>query len=366
VSLSISFYYANYTKDLLEKNIVDNNRNNLKYILSNVDNQMHLCQELSDWIYLNRYLEKVLIRDYSDSKYNFDQDISQAYKVLNDMISNSAIGKYVVSVIIKGKNNIDLKLFYESDHIDINTLINTEWFKKGLANEYFSNTGIEDNIAKERVNSKFIPFVRKIIFADTRKQIGWQVLGFSPDLIRNSVKDFEVPTGDLLFLLDEQGRCLYSSSNKYLGENLTGILPMPDKESKETHFFASFLNRKVMIFYEKSGLYSLAFRIMSIPFILGITISVITRSGLNSLISDNPFSPLLPSATILNPISCQFAKDFNPTLTRVSSSTNITFNMKAPSFEAFSVSHHTSPGINIFTVLYSIYLLSKDKPYFSP
>lgn len=252
VSLCVSFFYSNYTKHLLEKNIIDNTQNNLNYILSNVDQQLRQCQELSDWLYLNRNLDKILVRDYSDPKYNFDYDISAAYKVLNDRILNSSIGKYIVSVIIEGKNNVYLKLFEEADSIDVNLLKATQWFKNGISTEKFFYNGIEDNLAKNRVNSKVLPFARKVIFADTRKPIGWQVISFSPELISSSIKDFEVPNRDFLFLVDGQGRCLYSSNNKYLGQDLSNIMPLPNNKKTKDHFVTSFLGEKVLVVYEKS------------------------------------------------------------------------------------------------------------------
>jgi two-component system, sensor histidine kinase YesM len=254
VSLCISFFYSNYTKDLLEQNIIDNTQNNLNYILSNVDQQLRQCQELSDWIYLNRNLDKILVRDYSDPKYNFEYDISAAYKVLNDRILNSSIGKYMVSVIIEGKNNVFLKLFEEADYVDIKTLKATDWFQEGISTEKFLCNGIEDNLATEKVNSTlFFPFARKVIFADTRKQIGWQVIGFSPELISSSIKDFEVPRGDFLFLLDGQGRCLYSNNNKYLGQDLSNIIALSSKESKKDFFVSTFSGEKVLVVLQKSA-----------------------------------------------------------------------------------------------------------------
>ncbi|MHB8061573.1 MAG: sensor histidine kinase [Ruminiclostridium sp.] len=254
VSLCISFFYSNYTKDLLEQKIIDNTQNNLNYILSNVDQQLRQCQELSDWIYLNRNLDKILVRNYSDPKYNLEYDISAAYKVLNDRILNSSIGKYMVSVIIEGKNSVYLKLFEEADYIDIKALKATEWFQEGIATEKFLCNGIEDNLAKKKVNSTlFFPFARKVIFADTRKQIGWQVISFSPELISSSIRDFEVPQGDFLFLVDEQGRCLYSSNSKYLGQDLSDSIALSNKESVKDHYITTFLGEKVLAVTQKSA-----------------------------------------------------------------------------------------------------------------
>jgi two-component system sensor histidine kinase YesM len=159
----------------------------------------------------------------------------------------------MVSVIIEGKNNVYLKLFEEADYIDINKLKANEWFQKGLSTEKFSGNGIEDNLATKKNSRLFIPFARKVIFADTRKQIGWQVISFSPELISSSIKDFEVPPGDFLFLLDEQGRCIYSSNNKYLGQDLSSTLPVSSKESNKDHFVTTFLEEKVLAVIQKSA-----------------------------------------------------------------------------------------------------------------
>jgi len=251
VSLCITFYYSNYTKNLLEKNIVENTQNNLTYILSNIDRQIQQCQELSDWLYINRNLDKVLTRDYTDSNYNFDYDISAAYKEISNRVTNSSIGKYVVSIIIEGKNKVDLKLYSEADFIDINKMKTTEWFQRGERSEVFVCAGMEENLAKERYNNYFLPFIRKVIFSDTRKTIGWQVIGISPDLIRNSVKDFEVPDNDLLLILDMQNKCMYSSDNKLLGQDLSGAIPIPDQNDK--FFYSTVFGKKVLVAYHKSS-----------------------------------------------------------------------------------------------------------------
>ncbi len=251
VSLCISFYYSNYTKNLLEKNIIDNTQNNLTYILSNIDKQIQQCQDLSDWLYLNRGLDKLLIRDYSDTNYNFDYDVSATYKEINGRITNSSIGRYVVSVIIEGKNKVNLKLYSEADFIDIGKMKATPWFQKGANSEVFVCAGIEDNLAKERYNKFFIPFVRKIIFSDTRKTIGWQVIGISPDLIRNSIKDFEVPDNDMLLILDKQNKCLFSSDNKLLGRDLSKSISIPEQNDKS--FYSTVLGKKVLVVYRKSA-----------------------------------------------------------------------------------------------------------------
>ncbi len=251
VSLCISYYYSNYTKNLLEKNIVDNTQNNLRYILSNIDRQIRQCQDLSDWLYINRNLDKLLIRDYTDSKYNFDLDISATYKEINDRITNSSIGRYVVSVLIEGKNKVNLKLYSEADFIDINKMKTTTWFQKGEDSEVFAFAGIEENLAKERYNKFFIPFVRKIIFSDSRKTIGWQVIGISPDLIRNSIRDFEVPENDLLLIMDRQNKCIYSSQNKLLGQDLSQSISLPDQNKKS--FYSTVFGKKVLVVYHKSA-----------------------------------------------------------------------------------------------------------------
>lgn len=227
-SIMIVMYYSYYTNNLLINQTIQNASTNTGYLLSVVDQQMKSTEELSDWVYINRDIDMVLIRDYSRGDYNFNRDISAALKTINNRLSSSSIGKYVTSFIIWGRNNIKVTVGPETDYIDLDSLFVSPWFIKGINSHILDWPGIEVNLSKMKESDYSIPISRSIIFADSRKPIGWQFIAFSPDLIGDTVKGFDIADGDSIFVLDKAGRCVYSNLPGYQGSSL-----------KENNFFSS-------------------------------------------------------------------------------------------------------------------------------
>ena len=253
LSLFISIYYFYYARDLIDEKVIENSQKDIEYILSNVDSQIKLVENLSDWIYMNRDLDKVLMRDYSDEDNNYDYDISTAMKALYSRIFNSSIGKYMNSIVIEGNNGVYLKLYEESDNISIEDLKSEEWFIRNRHSDVFVFNGIRDNLAKNRVNDFFIPFVRKVIYADSRKAIATQFMSFSPSLIADSIKGFNLPKDELLLVVDGSGRCVYSSNRAYLGVDIKSEFNDLDYRNKEGHFFAEIDGDKKLVAHHKSN-----------------------------------------------------------------------------------------------------------------
>ncbi len=220
-SLLIVLYYASYTNRLLINRTIENAQTNTRYILSNIDQRMALTAELSDWVYINRDIATLLIRDYTVPGNNFNYDISNVLKIINNQLASSSIGKYLTAFIVQGNNNVKISVGVETDYIDLTELYRATWFAEGAKSFILQWPGIEKNLSKMRASDYNIPIARSIIFADTRKQIGWQLFTFSPDLVGDTVKDFDTTSGDSFFVLDRQGRCLYSNYLEYQGQDMT-------------------------------------------------------------------------------------------------------------------------------------------------
>lgn len=252
VSFFIIVYYYNYTKSKLEERAVENTQSNIKYLLSNVDKQLVQCVALSDWIFINRNIDKLLVRDYRNENHNYNLDISTGLKVIEDRITSSSIGSYLTSLVIKGNNGVQLTYGIETDYLDFAEMYKKDWFIRGKEEIVPVFNGIEDNLSKIRASDHFLPIVRSIIFSDSRKKIGWQMLAFSPDVIGDSLKSFDLTEGDIIFLLDERGRCVYSSQRQYLAEDMRehGLFELIDGDAGETVGY--FNDEKVLAVHEKS------------------------------------------------------------------------------------------------------------------
>ena len=252
VSLLVVLYYSYYTNNLLLYRTIENARANTGYLLSVVDQQMKLTEELSDWVYINRDIDKALIRDYSDPKYNFNQDVSNVLKVINNRISSSSIGKYVTAFMIHGINNVKVTVGPEVDYIDMETLQSYPWFIEGIKSFVLAWPGIEINHSKMRASEYTLPIARSIIFSDSRKQVGWQFIAFSPDLIGDTVKNFDIASGDSIFILDKSGRCLYSSQVGYQGKDITSESVFAAIARQSGHRLTEFNDTKYLAVYETS------------------------------------------------------------------------------------------------------------------
>lgn len=220
ISLLLVAYFSYYTSDLLVAQTIENARANTGYQLSVIDQQIKLTEELSDWFYINRDIDKTLIRDYSDPKNNFNLDISNVLKVINNRLTSSSIGKYVTALIIHGNNDVQVTIGAEVDYLDMAALRNYPWFREGIQSFVLKWPGLEINHSKMRASEYALPIARSIIFSDSRKQIGWQYLSFSPDLIGDTVKNYDLADGDNLFVLDSEGRCVFSSLAGYQGQDM--------------------------------------------------------------------------------------------------------------------------------------------------
>ncbi|NLK87584.1 MAG: histidine kinase [Clostridiaceae bacterium] len=252
VSFFIIAYYYNYTKSKLEERAVENTQSNIRYLLSNVDKQLAQCSALSDWIFINRNIDKVLVRDYRNETHNYNLDISTALKVIEDRITSSSIGGYVTSLVIRGNNGVQLTFGIETDYLDYAEMYQKDWFIQGKDEIVAVFNGIEDNLSRMRASDYFLPIARSIIFSDSRKKIGWQMLAFSPDVIGDSLKSFDLTEGDVIFLLDEKGRCVYSSQGQYLAKNMQeqGLFELIKGDAGETVGY--FKDKKVLAVHEKS------------------------------------------------------------------------------------------------------------------
>lgn len=237
---------------MLEKRTIENAQINMGYLLSIVDQQLLLGEDLSDWVYINRDIDKMLVRDYNNQDYNFNLDISNVLQVINNRISSSTIGKYVTSFIINGNNGVRITVGTETDYLDLEKMYQEPWFMDNYQSHVLSWSGIETNLSMMRASDYFIPLARTIIFADSRKSIGWQMIAFTPALVSDSIKGFDLTEGDLLFLLDGSDRCVYSNDPTYLAENMMDFSLFQKLSEDRGHIISTFDGHKTLAVYEKS------------------------------------------------------------------------------------------------------------------
>jgi len=256
ISLSIAicvFYYYN-ERQTLEKNIIESSYSDIRYLSNNIEKQLKLCEKLSDWVYVNRRIEKVLIRDYTDEKIGYNVDIPVIQQLIDDQLASASIGKYIASFIIMGNNGVCLSVGNDPDWTDKTALKSMNWFIEAMnKNGRVFWNGIVENPAQYKSDKYIIPIVRPVIFADTHAQIGWSMIGFKPALISDVFEEYKLDSNHLLFVVDNTGKAIFHNESQYIGQWLTQYDFMEDILSRDTgDFIANINNKKMLVCFFKS------------------------------------------------------------------------------------------------------------------
>jgi two-component system sensor histidine kinase YesM len=217
VSIILSFIYYRSQRVLFEDNLIYQDKNDAAYLLGNMDKQLRLCEKLSDWIFVNRRIETALVRDYSGNMTQYDREIPPVQRLIDDHLSSSSVGKYVVFLYIKGNNGVALK----SSNPDVDWLRDVtaySWFQDGIrADGKVIWPGIVDNPSMYRTTARIIPITRPVLFADTRIPIGWHVFAFTPALIGDVFEDFQMDQNRSVVILDRDGRIVFHRDPDRIG-----------------------------------------------------------------------------------------------------------------------------------------------------
>jgi two-component system sensor histidine kinase YesM len=237
VSVVISFLYYRSQRVLFKDNLVYQDKNDVTYLLGNMDKQLRLCEKLSDWVFVNRRIETALVRDYSENMTQYDREIPSIQRLIGDYLSSSSVGKYVVFLYNQGNNGVTLK----SSNPDVDWLMDVTvypWFQDGIrANGKVMWPGIVDNPSMYRTTAKVIPLTRPVIFADTRIPIGWHVFAFNPALIGDILEDFRMDQNRSVIILDRVDRVVFHQNSGEIGQkgnyNFLELLRDSDSGSHE-------------------------------------------------------------------------------------------------------------------------------------
>lgn len=90
LALSLFFLYPFYANQ--RKEVIKNANSNIEYFHSNINRMLERCSLLSDKIYFNRNIAKVLIREYGASRsQNLDRDLLEALRDISGYLSNGII-----------------------------------------------------------------------------------------------------------------------------------------------------------------------------------------------------------------------------------------------------------------------------------
>ncbi len=247
--------YSDYSRALVERNLVSATSSSIRFIMDNVDRKLDECRNLSDWIFVNRDIDKMLVRNYRSPINNLDRDVSAAMKTISDRITSSTISDNVLGIIIQGDNGVILSSGEEAYYTSLDTLSSQDWVLSSKTRMPFSWVGLKPNLSRQRASDFCLPIARAVIYSDTRKQIGWQYISFSAGVIGSVLEDLRQPEGYDLFLVDQAGNVIYSNRAGLLGTVLSSeqALKKLGEDPGDAHFPVTFEGSKALAFTARSS-----------------------------------------------------------------------------------------------------------------
>ena len=252
VAIIISLLYYDSQRKLYEDNLAAADRNDITYLMGNMEKQLRLCEKLSDWIYVNRRIETALIRDYTSDMGQYSRDIPLAQRLINDQLVSSSIGKYVIFLYIQGYNGVVFK-GANDDAYWLGDLTENQWHKTGMeAGGSLVWSGITENPASFKTTNMIIPLVRPVIFSDTRTEIGWQVLAFSPQLITDVFQDYRMDQDRNIVVIDQDRRAVLHNDPKLVGSYIDYSFLDDDMQKGDGNRYVTLDDRKMLVTYKYS------------------------------------------------------------------------------------------------------------------
>ncbi|HEX3044494.1 MAG TPA: sensor histidine kinase [Bacillota bacterium] len=217
-SIIISFFYYTNSRLTLEKNAIDTSLNRLNFAMDGIDKQLKNIGQLSDSIYINKDLTKILstypIKDYPELMKFWDP-------ISNQLGLNTFVLSYVTAFVIHGENGLDLRTGTTNSFlIDLVKVQKTEWFQEGIKQENVTWYGIVENPVTIKYEDYIIPLVRPIKHWETYRKIGWQVIGFRPTVISDLFNNFAIEPDETLLVIDARGFCVYHNQSGFIGQYL--------------------------------------------------------------------------------------------------------------------------------------------------
>lgn len=224
-SVTVSYFYFKNSQYTLEKNMINTSMSNLDYSTDIIDKQLKNAEQLSDWIFINKSLDTILTKDYPGVNYrSYDQIKAFLDLVDYQLRYNASIGTHLFSLIIHGKNGLDLRAGQpEGTQIEIAEIEKTKWFKKGIelqGKKYWYGIIPNPSTSTIKYEAYILPLVRPIVHSFTIREIGWQMIGFRVSLISDLFKNLEILPDETLLVMDSRGFCVYHNKNNYIGQDL--------------------------------------------------------------------------------------------------------------------------------------------------
>jgi two-component system sensor histidine kinase YesM len=183
--------YSNIRRHLIEKNIhrIDND---IEFIISSIDRDIGLVDNLVNWTTLNYSILQFLDPDKNTGRIRGLNSVI-AFDALNTHLFNSPISPFICKVLIQTKDNRTISTgLYPGIADESDNIKSSSYYQEVLLARSYYWTGLEDTVFSDGsmdVRKKIIPIIRPIIIKQTRQVMGWIFIGLSADILSSRIAE---------------------------------------------------------------------------------------------------------------------------------------------------------------------------------
>ncbi|WP_198543804.1 cache domain-containing sensor histidine kinase [Petroclostridium xylanilyticum] len=233
----ISIYYYITSKSAVKKSVGDSHYKIISQIMNNIENHVEQANQLTDWIYVDKDIMKLLKRNPTEVD-NYDQEKKQVIESIEKQFKYLPVTSYISSFFILGNNSLDLRNGLDAYLIDINDLKQEEWFRKGeQANGKVVWGGIFKNYTNISDNKYVILLYRQILDINSGKNLGCSILFFRQKFFEDCYKGIPLENGEKFYLIDEEGNVLFSNQINLVASNIKNTEMFAKMLKDNSYFF---------------------------------------------------------------------------------------------------------------------------------
>jgi two-component system sensor histidine kinase YesM len=186
-----SLIYSNIRGHLLEKNIYRIN-NDIEFIISSIDRDIGLVNNLVNWTTLNYSILQFLDPDKNTGQ-SWGLNSVIAFDALNTHLFNSPISPFICKVLIQAIDGRTISTgLYSGIADEADRIKSYSYYQAILSARSYYWIGLEDAVFSSGsldIYRKIIPVIRPIMIKQTRQVMGWIFIGLSADILSSRIAE---------------------------------------------------------------------------------------------------------------------------------------------------------------------------------
>ena len=197
---------------------------NLSYVQENINRLLDQFIALSDNVYYNRNIARVMIRNYEKNPdANLDRDLQSALVDIASFEGNGIVSQYATCLVLHGVNGQTIRYGNDADYISVEQIQNMKEFATYNDKHNARILSSVDTFSSQTYAKKYLRIIRSAISLDSYRKIGWQYIGISTDLIADTIRDYNFDPTSILFVYDNEGALIYCNRRNELDDSDDGL-----------------------------------------------------------------------------------------------------------------------------------------------